>query len=384
MNERLNQPNNEEESLKHFQTEFLGPQVPELKPLRDSEKQEIESEDRLHLETEKVILRCADDPKFREAILPQNPEQINVKSLDKALETLLNTDSTDISKLQRLELFKQALDYYSEQTDVKTPLWHSTSSYSLRKSLEEGFTGGHGKYAGEASVKIEEGEKTQDSLSVSHPEYHYAEVFQQMFARATAKKSELAKYLVVDSEKITGKKLPQVFIEEMLSSFSKNELKALVAKRMGVRPEEVTDEQAEQMTSEESRRIFIEDFDKREDTHRREKIKAEVLPNIPDEKLRGELEQELDHPFPCFVTFEGAGKKHNLTTFSRGEKPTYIPFEDRYWDTLAGEDIREIRVPQNQIEKVQGWIKQKGLKGVRVVPIEVYEIKRVIQDKAEK
>ena len=62
----------------------------------------------------------------------------------------------------------------------------------------------------------------------------------------------------------------------------------------------------------------------------------------------------------------------------------HIPFEDKYQGALAGQDIREIRVPQNQMEKVQGWLEAKGLKDVKIVPIEVYEIKRIIQNSVPK
>ncbi|MEK7664818.1 MAG: hypothetical protein AAB361_01610 [Patescibacteria group bacterium] len=342
---------------------------------RDEKGAEIKNEDPKYLEVERVILQCADNTEFRKAVLPQNPEQVDAKILGKALEILLNADGLEISKLQRLELFRQTLEYYSELSDVKIPLWHSTSSFSLRNGLEEGFAGGYGKYTGETSIDYQEGRETQKGLSVSHPDYHYAEVFQQIFARASAKKSELAGYLSVDSEKITGEFLPQVFVKELFASLSKDEIREMSAKRDGVKPEEITDEQIE-----ERRRDFIERFNKREDVNQRDKIKKEFLPNVPNKELRDELEQELDHPFPCFITFEGAGKEPHLTTFSRGEKPTHIPFEDMYWDKFTGKDIKEVRVPQNQIEKTQKWFTDKGIKNVKFVPLELYEIKRIIQD----
>jgi len=329
------------------------------------------------LEIEKDVLQYADNPNFRQDILPQNPERIDAMVLNRALETLLGADSIELSEPQRLELFKQTLEYYSGPTDAKLPVWHSTSSYVLRKALEEGFSGGHGKYSGEAGRKVKKGEKTQEGLSVSHPKYHYAEVFQQMAARASAKKSELGKYLAIDSEKITGKTLPEVFLLEMLSSFSEDETRELAARMLGIKPEEVTQEQIGNLTSEEAKKAFIEESNKAENLPVRDRIEEDVLPKLKDENLKIELGEEIDHPFPCFITFEGAGKESHLAKDRGG---IHIPFEDRFYGTLKGQDIREIRVPQSQMGKVRGWLEAKGLNGVTLVPLEVYEIKRIIQN----
>ncbi|MFA5948276.1 MAG: hypothetical protein WC806_04900 [Candidatus Gracilibacteria bacterium] len=372
----------DEEIFEKKENKDIGPQevldYPKLEPLGEVRRQEIELEDQVHLRTEKLIIECGDNPKFQNAILPQNPEKVNAQVLENALETILTTDTTDISRLQRLELFKDALDYYANPTEVKAPLWHSTSSYVLRKSLEEGFIGGHGKYAGEASVKIEEGKETQKGLSVSHPNYTCAESFQQMFARLSSKKADINNFLSVDSEKVTGKPLAEIFVKEIIESLSPEEIRELVARRLNIKISEVTKEQIAQMTSSTTQEAFIKEFTEREYMFRADKVKAEVLPGISNTELRKKLENEVDHPFPCFITFEGTGKEQNLNQL---EKNWSIPFEDRYWDTLEGRDIREIRVPQGQIEKVQGWLEQKGLNGVKIVPIEVYEIKRIIQDK---
>ena len=62
--------------------------------MSEAEKKNIIAADAEHLETEKTILRCADNPEFKTAILPQNPEQIDAKVLDMALETLLHADGS--------------------------------------------------------------------------------------------------------------------------------------------------------------------------------------------------------------------------------------------------------------------------------------------------
>jgi hypothetical protein len=74
--------------------------------------------------------------------------------------------------------------------------------------------------------------------------------------------------------------------------------------------------------------------------------------------------------------------EENLTTVARNEHPTHIPFEDLYWGNLPASAIREIRVPQQQIEKVRGWMANKNLQ-VQIVPIELYEVKRFIQENVQ-
>lgn len=341
----------------------------------ETEKEEIENEDRARIELEKMILRCSDSSKFKKSILPENPEQVDGKVLDRALETLLDTDGIELSKLQRLELFKQTIEYYSTPTETEVPLWHSTSSFSLRNGLEEGFQGGFGKITGEAALKIPEGQEVQKGLSVAHPEYYTAEVFQQIFARVSARKEDLAKDLSIDSERITGETLPEVFVRELFASMSRDEVRLMLIKNYRVNPEDITDEYIER-----KKREFIDIFNKRENTEEQRRKERKFLSTVVDPILKKDLEIEIEHHFPCFITFEGKGKEHHLTTVSRGEKPTHIPQEDMFWDKLMGEDIREIRVPQNQITKVQGWLEAKGLKDARIVPIEVYEIKRIIQN----
>ncbi|MEI6650564.1 MAG: hypothetical protein WCL23_03985 [Candidatus Moraniibacteriota bacterium] len=337
---------------------------------------ENENYDRLSIE--KIVLQNIDNPDFKKRISPLDNENISEATFGKALSKILDAE-IELPRADRIKLFRQALEYYSSPVQAEKPLFHSTSSYSLRKSLEDGLAGGHGKFSGEAGSTNKEGEWIQKGLSVSHPDHPSAETFQQLFARLSARKSELPNSLAIDSEKLTGKSLSEVFVKELLGTMKPEEMKKMLAKRMGLKPEQVGDEMVEKATGEEAQKAFIDDFNKREYAPNIEKVKKEVLPNIADEKLKQELEQEAEHSFPCMITLESAGKEQHLTTVSRGENPTHIPFEDFYWDTFRGEDIREIRVPENQIKKVRGWLKEKNIENVRIVPIEIFEIKRIIQ-----
>jgi len=371
---------------------FPEPNI-EPEPERQSEKQEespvdtnyefpekeISNEEQERLIKETVSQNIENDD-FKKEFSPTNPEQVNEEVFERGLDTLLNTENTELSQSERLRLFRETLEYYSSEPEAEKPLMHSTGSYSFRKGLEEGFSGGHGSFSGEASVEAKETDEVQKGLSVTHPEYASAESFQQLFARLSSKKEDYSKYLSIDSEKITNKTIPEVFVKELLASLSKEEMREMVSKRKGITIEDVDDESLEKMIGEDAQKAFIEDFNQRQYLPNLERIKKEVLPEIEDNELRTELEIEAEHPFPCMVTFESAGKEEHLTTVSRGEKPTHIPFEDFYWDKLEGEDIREVRVPQNQREKVEKWLEDKNLKDVKIVPIEVFEVKRIIQE----
>lgn len=375
-----------------YQTELSKLETGLGQPLSEESKQKIhqnlvdrvveraqgENENYDRLSIEKIVLQNIDNPDFKKRISPLDNENISEATFEKALGKILDAE-IELPKADRIRLFRQALEYYSSPVQAEKPLFHSTSSYSLRKSLEDGLAGGHGKFSGEAGSTNKEGEWIQKGLSVSHPDHPSTETFQQLFARLGARKSELPNNLAIDSEALTGKSLPEVFVKELLGTMKPEELKKMLAKRMGLKPEQINDEMIEKATGDEAQRAFIDDFKKREYAPNIEKIKNEVLPSITDEKLKEELEQEAEHSFPCMITLEASGKEQHLTTVSRGENPTHIPFEDFYWDTFRGEDIREIRVPENKIKKVQGWLKEKNLGNIKIVPIEIFEIKRIIQ-----
>jgi hypothetical protein len=351
----------------------------------------IKKEDNIQLENvrqeldEEVIKNLISgnigNQEFKQRISLAYNESLNENTFLRALEVIKSIDS-GLSESERVKLFKDTLEYYISDIKAEKPVWHSTNSYVLRKALEDGFSGGHGRYSGEASHTVKEG-KSQGGLSVTHPEYASAESFQQLFARLGCKREDIGKYLGIDSEKISGKSMPYVFVEELLATTSEEDMKEMVVKRLNCKPEEVTPEIISHFTSDESKLKFIEDFNKRQYIPNMEYIRRDILPGIQDVELRNELEYEAENSFPCLITFETKGKEGNLTTVSRGERPTHIPFEDFYWDKFNGNDIKEIRVPKNQIKKVSGWLEEKGLRGINIVPIEVYEVRRIIEDQAE-
>ncbi len=402
------------------------------KNMVDSAIKQAQSEnerfDRLYIQ--KTILENIEDEDFRKKISPTESGNLTEEAFEKALEQLLDAD-IDLPKNKRIKLFRQTLEYYaSEQPTTEKPVWHSTSSFSLRKGLEEGFSGG--KISGGESAAKEYAGKP---LSITHPDYPTAEDFQEMFARLCAKGSES---LSVDSETLTGDSLPKVFYESFLKQLTEDAKKELIAKRLNldngtkaveaekskiydeyekkygkdegeklakeyfatskaserfekikesvarISPDEITDKMIAKMTSPEAISAAITDFEQRSYVPPVDTIESEVLPTIEDEDLRKELKNEAHEPFPCMITFELAGKEKQVSSVMKGESPTHIPFEDHFFGTFAAENIKEARVPLSQMEKTKKWLEQKGLSEVSIVPIEVYEVKRLIEDNIKK
>lgn len=399
------------------------------KNIVDSSIQQVQSEnehlDKLNIK--KTILENLDDNDFKKKISPTKAENLTEDVFDKALGQLLTAD-IDLPKNERIKLFRQTLEYYAKkQTVAESPVWHSTSSYSLRKGLEEGFRGG----------KISGGENAQQEsvgkpLSITHPDFLTAEDFQEMFARLCAKGSES---LTVDSEEITGNSLPKIFFESFSKQLTNDEKKKFMAKRINldsasdavnnetneiykeyknkygedgkkmakeylqtkeasrrleearkkalkITPDKITEEMINKTISPEAVRVYINDFEKRSYVPPVEKIEQEILPTIKDEKLRAELKSEAHFPFPCLITFELKGKEEQVHSIMKGETPTHIPFEDHFYGTFNADDIKEIRVPLNKMEKTNDWLTQKGLTDVGIVPMEIYEVKRIIDNVA--
>lgn len=337
-----------------------------------------ENEDEEKAEIIKIITANIDNEDFRKKISPTESEKLSIQSFQKALDQLLSSD-INLPKIERLKLFHQTLEYYANNQKVaELPIWHSTSSYALRKSLEEGFEGGHGNYSGEHShIKGTEeiNYDAQKPLSVSYTDHPTSELSQQLYAKLSCKKEDLSKFISLDYEKITEDLLVVQLIES-LREHDLEELKIMIALSKKLKPEEISDDEALQFKISEQ---DIEKWKKRTHEPNFIKIKNEVLPNIDDLDLREQLSQEAQHSFPCFVTFEAENLKQNLTRFSRGKHEAHLPYEDHYWGNLPANQIREIRVPQNQIEKTKKWLEEKGLTDVPVIPIEVYEVKRLIE-----
>lgn len=376
------------------------------------EQAQQENEKFAKLNIQKTILENINDTSFRQKISPTKYDGLTEDTFNNALEQI-TTANIDLSKSEKLKLFRETLEYYSNPNSAKKPWWHSTGSYSLRKGLEEGFSGGHSDEAGEGSLFYKKGNEKQKHLSISHTDNPSAETFQQIFARISAS-GDINEYLKINSEVLTGKKLPQQFLEEFFSSLSEEEKNKLAVDKINtiinikrglkqkypneelwpdkddwvlelspnledITTNDLTPETYDKIAGEEAKNAFVNTMNNRKQVPLLELIKNNILPEIKDTKLRETLLREAEHPFPCFITFEGADKNDKLYTEQYGKNPTHIPFEDFYLDSFQGEDIKEIRVPENKINQVREWLDEKSLKNVKLVPLEVFEVKRVIE-----
>jgi hypothetical protein len=144
------------------------------------------------LDIKKFILQNINKQEFLEKISPTELGKITEETFNIALETLLNAD-LELPRYERIRLFKKTIEYYGKKSNLILPLWHSTSSYGLRKILRDGFSGGQGQYSGEAANLRPTG-IFQKYISVSHPDHPEAESFQQVFARTSSKKKRIAEF----------------------------------------------------------------------------------------------------------------------------------------------------------------------------------------------
>jgi|GEM_PF-3513051 len=372
-------------------------------------KMAIEQSERFdRLNIQKIILENIDNEEFRKKISSMKSEKVSEQVFEKSLEQLLEAD-IDLPKSDRIRLFRQTLEYYSQASNIKEPLLHSTGSYGLRKGLEEGFEGGHASEGGEGALKFEEGSDVQKELSVTHPNYASAETFQQLFARTNGLPEITS--LKIDSEIVTKKSLAEKFIEELYNSLTELQLRDLAVDRINsfikskeeekekwgklrsdkwswvidlspelkpITKQDLTEEAFQRLTGEVAKQEFIEEFKNRRPRLDNNSI-AGIVALVKDEKVKESLIEEARTPFACFISFEGKGKEQNLWSIKNGQKPTHIPFEDFYNGKLVGEDIKEIRIPEVHIEKVQTWLEEKKLNNVKLVPLELFEVKSIIE-----
>ena len=353
----------------------------------DFEKNENERFDILKIQ--KAIIENIDNSDFRHRISPTNFEKLSESAFEKALNQLKSAD-INLSESEKNKLFLQTIEYYSNPLEgIELPIWHSTSSYVFRKSLEDGFEGGHGDYSGEHGY-IKSARKinyaAQKSLSVSYVDHPAAEINQQMYAKVSSTRDDLRKFMPLDSESILGASLIKNLIDTLKKTDVAGLKQMLIRKKLG---DKLTNEQVieeslkisdEDVLGIELTKDNIDEMKNRTHAPNFNKVNEEILTNISDEHLKRSLTEEAQHPFPCFITFKANNLKENLTKYSRGKHEAHLPYEDHYWGNIPSSKIKEIRVPNNQIDKTRGWLKEKGLTDVRIIPLELFEIKRLIEE----
>ncbi|EKE29022.1 MAG: hypothetical protein ACD_2C00248G0010 [uncultured bacterium (gcode 4)] len=275
---------------------------------------------------------------------------------------------------------------------MRHPAYHSTNSFTLRKALEEWFEWWHWAYNWEHQV-LEDRNKAieqksldydpQQSLSVSiNPDNHeYVEYFQQLYARVNCRRWRLTSLLSLDSSdfglKNTLSAMDQILSYEIKDAEERT--RKDVAKRL--KKTYATDQEIAQYKNE-----MLGAVDNREYAPNKEHPEiTEYLKRISwDPTLTREIAEELNEPFPCYVTFDGNETKEGFSRlfWAYDKEVSSVPCEDRFRWKLYPEHIREIRVPLGQISKVQRWLADKGLNMSKVIPIELFEIKRILGEEA--
>lgn len=90
------------------------------------------------------------------------------------------------------------------------------------------------------------------------------------------------------------------------------------------------------------------------------------------ETLPKEEKVEIENQFPVVIMLEG--KEENIVD------PKVPLLQERVaTKTIRASAIREIRVPQKYVPEVQEWLEEDNLPGVKVTPLEFYEIHEVVE-----
>ncbi|EKE28523.1 MAG: hypothetical protein ACD_3C00049G0005 [uncultured bacterium (gcode 4)] len=318
-------------------------------------------------------------------------EEINKKDIEKKIDLIIDS-KLNFSKFEALKLIEQSIEYYSIEEGLKSvakyPAYHSTNSFTLRKALEEWFEWWHGAYNWEHQV-LDEQQKAHEqkkldydpqvslSVSINPDDLEYVEYFQQLYARVNCRKWRLKSILSVDSKEFgldnTLTAMDKIFAYEI--SDAAERLRRDVSKRL--KKENVTDEEImkfkNDMLEAVDNRAYAPNID-------HDDVKDYLKKITSDHALSKDINEELNDPFPCFITFEG---DENRDGFSRlfwayDKEISSVPCEDRFKWNLSPECIREIRVPLTQISKIREWLADKWLSEIKVIPIELFEIKRIL------
>lgn len=93
-----------------------------------------------------------------------------------------------------------------------------------------------------------------------------------------------------------------------------------------------------------------------------------------DEADRIELASEAEQPFACQIALKENSEQKGLSPDNSRDQAESLKDE-----AITGVDMKEVRVPASELQKVQSWFEKKGLSEVKIVPIEFFEIKKIIQ-----
>ncbi|MFZ2193216.1 MAG: hypothetical protein WAV31_03150 [Candidatus Moraniibacteriota bacterium] len=221
----------------------------------DHAKKENERFDRLKID--KIILENIDQPDSQliKRLFAKNDAEISEDVFHKSLEKLSKTN-IKLEPRERIEIFREALEYFSREEKVIYPVGHATGSDSLRMiikdgSIKEGGTGEHGEAAGQSRGGKQQGVSVAE---MNHEMADYVEIF---YARMAANREITKEALEIDADIIDGKNPIEDFIEiyveftdtdKLLGSMANrsdndiDSIKLKIAQEIGKKPREITHE----------------------------------------------------------------------------------------------------------------------------------------------
>jgi len=348
------------------------------------------------LKIEKIVLENAGNPeaKLMKRLFgrksAQSSEDVFYGALEKLCETEMKT-----SKGERIKIFREALEYFSEEEKIEYPIAHATGSDSLRLiiadgAIKEGGTGEHGEAAGQSRGG------RQDGVSVAEMDHDMADYVGMFYGRMAANKEITKNILEIDADLVDSKTILEdiadvfldfIAVDKFLDAASErtgkdvNYLRQRLAKESGKNPEDV--ESADIRKSETMREMLFGSMEKMANrkhymTAERSKRDYEALDHIiricegckngefPKIEFKGKTYQDPDE------IIELKHGIYELEDHDSVEKKVFIEMQSEYsyllkpyWDDNTGKWIEpryskeELRLKSGEIlGEYAKWIKE--------------------------
>jgi len=372
----------------------------------DGAKEDNETFDSLN--NEKRFLRL-----YNNLELGENAEEI-IQNAKKSVEE----KDEDGSKTA---MFESALGYYSSEHEkiAETPVHHSTGSYSLAKILKGGaldsnknnLTGEHATTLRKKEKGEEDKEGKPTSLAVGG--YEQSEAVNLLYAKKNSQNPDL----VLDSQEITGVSVEDQLVKKVFSELPSltseehetvTEAVKFIKKGRDISDEEVMSEKIKEVTErvyyynedhinkliDEKRDEILQLADKNDSWSIKKRKEGEVVIQDLKERIEiyksetPEMQKELDNAFPVIISYEGKDlPEEDLNTLASG-----LVSERKTRKVIENSEMRQIQVPQNNIEQVKLFIarrinqptisseEKKALENIKIVPLEYLEAKNIINE----
>lgn len=310
---------------------------------------------------------------------------------------------------EKIKIFEQALEYYeNEQPAAEVPVYHSTGSYALAKIIE------HGALESKRNVATGEHASTGEArgtTSLAIGGYPSSEVVSRAYARMNERRSRLK----LDQNDVAGTTAAEDIVQAVFKEISglkpeeQRQVRSYIEyhKRNQGRGNETDEEFMRFKMKDVGERKYYFDLDHAQgqvDDIKRKMAEARMQGREwkvqelngrlaqAEERIRAfeaendEMKREMTDPFPVVLVYEGKTlPAEDLQTPIGG-----LVVERRTGQPLGNNELRQIKVPLESIEKAKAWLRKRSeslpadsperqaLDKVRIVPMEFIEAKRII------